>query len=307
MKIGVALPAQVAGVTRADVLGFAERAERQGLDSVWVLDRLIYDSLAPLPLLAATAAVTNRVRIGTSVLLATLWSPLLLAKELATIDRLSQGRLIVGMAVGGREPDFQGAQVPMRTRGRRLEETVALLKQAWGGGPVDHDGRAFQVHVPPTGPRATQQPHPPLWLGGFAEDAIRRAVRLGDGFIIGGRGPEYARSVVPQVRRMVAEAGRDPAQFPIAALAYFCLGPDPDRAIQNIADYIPTYYGRLIFEPREAAVYGRAQQAAARMKEFAVLDVDTLVLIPVLRDPEQVDRLVEAVAALQPSQSRTPS
>lgn len=298
MKIGVALPAQVADVTRADVLGFAERAEQHGLDSVWVLDRLVYDSLAPLPLLAAAAAVTRRIRIGTSILLATLWSPLLLAKELATIDRLSGGRLIVGMAVGGRDPDFQAAGVLMRTRGRRLEETVALLKQAWTGEPVDHDGRAFQIHVPPLGPRPVQQPNPPVWLGGFAEDAIRRAVRLGDGYIAGGRGPEYLRSAMPLVRRMAAEAGRDPASFPIASLVYFCLDSDPERALKTTADYIQTYYGRLIFEPREGAVYGRADQAAARMKEYAVLGVDTLILVPVVRDTEQVDRLAEAIAAL---------
>lgn len=299
MKIGVALPAQVDGVMRADVLGYAERAERHGLDSVWVLDRLTYDSLAPLPLLAATAAVTSRVRIGTSILLATLWSPLLLAKELATIDRLSAGRLIVGMAVGGREPDFQAAAVPMRTRGWRLEETITLLKQAWGGGPVNHDGRAFQIHVPPMGPRPMQPQNPPVWLGGFADAAIRRAVRLGDGYIAGGRGPEYARQVVPQVRQMVAEAGRDPASFPIASLVYFCLGPDPDRTLDTIGSYIQSYYGRLIFQPREGAVYGHAEQAAARIKEYAVLGIDTLILVPVVREPEQVDRLAEAIAALR--------
>lgn len=133
-----------------------------------MLDRLIYDSLARLPLLAATAAMTSRVRIGTSILLATLWSPLLLAKELATIDQLREGRLIVGMAVGAREPDFQAAGVSIRARGRRLEETMALLKRAWGGGPVDHAGRAFQIQVPPTGPRPGRRPNPPLWLGGLA-------------------------------------------------------------------------------------------------------------------------------------------
>jgi probable F420-dependent oxidoreductase len=300
MKIGVALPAQIAAVTRADVLGFAERAERHGLDSVWVLDRLVYDSLAPLPLLAATAAVTRRVRIGTSILLATLWSPLLLAKELATIDQLSEGRLVVGIAVGGREPDFQASGVPMRARGRRLEETVALLRQAWTGAPVDHDGRAFQIHVPPVSPRTVQQPYPPVWLGGFAEEAIRRAVRLGDGYIAGGRGPEYARSAVALVRRMAAEAGRDPGSFPIASLVYFCLSSDPDRALKTIGDYIQSYYGRLIFQPREGAVYGRAEEAAARMKEYAVLGVDTLILVPVVRDPEQVDYLADAIAALSP-------
>jgi probable F420-dependent oxidoreductase len=302
MKIGVALPAQVEGVTRADILGYAERAEAQGLDSVWVLDRLTYDSFAPLPLLAATAAVTTRVRIGTSILLATLWSPLLLAKELATIDQLSDGRLIVGMAVGGREPDFQAAGVPMRARGQRLEETVSLLKQAWGGGPIEHEGRAFQIRTSRLGPRTVQQPSPRVWLGGFAEAAIRRAVRLGDGYIAGGRGPEYARTVVPQVRRMASEAGRDAAGFPIASLVYFCLDVDRDRSLRTMGDYIQGYYGRLIFDPREGAVCGRAAEAAARMREYAALGVDTLVLVPVVRDPGQVDRLAEAVAELR----RTP-
>src|SRR3972149_5468965 len=98
MKIGVALPAQVAGVTRKDVLGFAERAERRGLDSVWVLDRLGFGSLGPLPLLAAAAAVTERVRLGTSILLATLWNPMLLAQGGAPTQRPGDGRVIPGLA-----------------------------------------------------------------------------------------------------------------------------------------------------------------------------------------------------------------
>jgi alkanesulfonate monooxygenase SsuD/methylene tetrahydromethanopterin reductase-like flavin-dependent oxidoreductase (luciferase family) len=93
---------------------------------VWVLDRLVYESLAPLPLLAAVAAVTERVRIGTSILLANLWNPMLLAKEVATIQRMSEGRFVLGMAVGAREADFQAVGVPMKGRGRRFEETVAL-------------------------------------------------------------------------------------------------------------------------------------------------------------------------------------
>jgi alkanesulfonate monooxygenase SsuD/methylene tetrahydromethanopterin reductase-like flavin-dependent oxidoreductase (luciferase family) len=159
-----------------------------------VLDRLIYDSLARLPLLAATAGMTSRVRIGTSILLATLWSPLLLAKELATIDQLSEGRLIVGMAVGAREPDFQAAGVSIRARGRRLEETMALLKQAWGGGPVDHAGRAFPdpgaPHGPPAG--AATEPAPVAgWacpregaVSGRAEQADA-AAEMGTGRLIG--------------------------------------------------------------------------------------------------------------------------
>ncbi|MBI4268845.1 MAG: LLM class flavin-dependent oxidoreductase, partial [Candidatus Rokubacteria bacterium] len=149
MKFGIALPAQAAGVTRRDVLGFAERAERHGLDCLWVLDRLVYESLAPLPLLAAVSAVTERVRLGTSILLATLWNPILLAKEVATVQRVSGGRLMLGIAAGAREPDFHAAGVPLASRGRRLEETVGLLRPALAGREVDHHGQAFQIKTGP--------------------------------------------------------------------------------------------------------------------------------------------------------------
>jgi alkanesulfonate monooxygenase SsuD/methylene tetrahydromethanopterin reductase-like flavin-dependent oxidoreductase (luciferase family) len=295
MKIGIALPAQVAGVTKGDALGFAQRAERHGLDSLWVLDRLIYPSLAPLPLLAAAAAVTERVRLGTSILLGTLWNPMLLAKEAATVQRLSDGRLILGMAIGAREADFEAVGVPIKTRPRRLEETVALLREAMAGNAVDHQGRTFQIKVGPLAMPDT--PPPPIWLGGFAEDAIRRAVRLGDGFVVGGRGPDYGREAVPLVRRLAAEAGKDPARFPIAALIYACFDRNAERATKTMTDYIIGYYGRMIFDPAKNAICGGTREAVARIDDYAAVGVDTLVIVPVTRDPELVDRLAEAVAA----------
>jgi alkanesulfonate monooxygenase SsuD/methylene tetrahydromethanopterin reductase-like flavin-dependent oxidoreductase (luciferase family) len=295
MKIGIALPAQVANVTRKDVLGFAQRAERRGLDSVWVLDRLIYPSLAPLPLLAAAAAVTERVRLGTSILLGPLWNPMLLAKEAATVQRLSDGRFILGMAMGARDADFEAAGVPIKTRPRRLEETVALLREAMAGKAVDHQGRTFQIKV---GPLALPDTPPtPIWLGGFAEDAIRRAVRLGDGFVVGGRGPDYARDVVPLVRKLAVEAGKDPKRFPIAALMYACFDQDAERATKTMTDYITGYYGRMILDPAKNAICGGTREAVARIDDYTAFDIDTLVIVPVTRDPEQVDRLAEAVAA----------
>jgi alkanesulfonate monooxygenase SsuD/methylene tetrahydromethanopterin reductase-like flavin-dependent oxidoreductase (luciferase family) len=300
MKIGVALPAQAAGVTRKDVLGFAQRAERHGLDSIWSLDRLVYESLAPLPALAAAAAVTERVTLGTSILLANLWNPVLLAKEVATLQRLSEGRFILGMALGAREPDFQAAGVPMKGRGRRFEETVAIVRQATAGRPVDHQGQVFQIRVGAVALPGT--PAPPIFLGGFAEDAVRRAVRLGDGFVVGGRGPEYGREAVPMVRKFAAEAGRDVKAFPIIAGMYGCFDADPGRAARTMADYIQGYYGRLIFDPPKGSIVGGVKEAVARIQEYAALDIDTLIIVPVTRDPEQVDRLAEAVAAFRQAQ-----
>lgn len=297
MKIGIALPAQVAGVSRQDALGYAQRAERHGLDSLWVLDRLVYPSLAPLPLLAAAAAVTERVRLGTSILLGTLWNPMLLAKEVATIQRLSEGRFVLGMAIGAREADFQAAGVAIKSRPRRLEEAVALLRAAAAGHAVDHQGRTFQVRVGPVA--LPETPPTPIWLGGFAEDAIRRAVRLGDGFIVGGRGPAYGREAVPLVRRLAAEAGKDAPRFPVTALMYACFDRDAQRATATMTEYITGYYGRMIFDPATNAICGGTREAVPRLQDYAAVGLDTLVIVPVTRDPEQVDRLAEAVAAFR--------
>ncbi len=294
MKIGIALPAQTTGVTRRDVLAFAQKAERSHLDSLWVLDRLVYPSLAPLPLLAAAAAVTEHVRLGTSILLGTLWNPMLLAKELATVQRLAEGRFVLGMAVGARDADFHAAGVPMNVRGRRLEETVLLLRRALGGHAIDHDGRAFKIK---SGPVAL--PHPPdtqILLGGFTESAIRRAVRLGDGFIVGGRGPEYGREAVPLVRKLAVEAGRDLARFPITALMYACFDNNTTRAVHTLSEYITGYYGKLILDPEKGAICGGTREAVARIQDYAGVGIDTLVIVPVTREPEQVDKLAEAVA-----------
>jgi probable F420-dependent oxidoreductase len=295
MRFGVAMPLQVSGVTQEDVRGFVTRAEEKGLDSVWTLDRLVYDSFSPIPALAFAAALTRRVRLGTSILLATLHNPLILAKDLATIDALSGGRLTLGLSVGQREPDFNAAGVSMKGRGRRLEEMLELMKRAWAGEAISYQGRVFQVDIPPTGPRPAQQPHPPLYLGGGSPAALARAARLGDGYVVGGGGPNAARAVVPQIRKAVEDAGRDPKSFPLVSLLYFSLDDDPDVAAKQFDEYVVKYYGRLGFDARGAGVYGGPDQAHERFAAYDELGIDELILVPTRRDPEQVDRLAELV------------
>lgn len=296
IKFGVAFPAQVPRVGRNDVLGFAERAERLGFDSLWVLDRLVYDSMAPLPLLAAAAGMTSRVRLGTSILLATQHSPLVLAKELATIDRISGGRLTIGVAIGGRDVDFEAAVVPMRSRARRFEETIALLKQAWSGAPIDYDGSIFSIHVPPTGPIPLQRPYPPIWLGGRSQAAIERAVRVADGYIPGGSGPAALRHELERLYEAADRAGRDRKTIACGAVVYFYLDPNTEVALAGVTRYLQAYYGAALkLNPLEDTVYGTPRQTAGRIREFADLDLDTLIFVPTSSDPEQVNLLAESV------------
>ena len=296
MKFGIAFPAQVPGMGRDDCLEFATRAERLGFDSLWVLDRLVYESMAAMPLLSAAAALTSRVRLGTSILLATQHSPLVLAKELATIDRISDGRLIAGLAAGGRAVDFAAANIPMTERGSRLEETVSIMKQAWSGGAVKHRGKSFAFDVPPVGPTPVQKPHPPIYIGGRSDAAIDRAVRLADGYIPGGSGPAALRQELVRVHDAAARRGRAADSLPCSAVVYFCMGKDTDQALASVRHYLQTYYGpELKLQPARDTVYGDPECASERLKEFAALSLDTLILVPAICDAGQVDLLANAL------------
>ncbi|HYM90898.1 MAG TPA: TIGR03619 family F420-dependent LLM class oxidoreductase, partial [bacterium] len=229
-KIGIALP-NFPGVTPPLIPEFARRIEAGGCDAVWCLDRLVYENPDPLTALAAAAAVTSRVRIGTSILLAPLHSPVVLAKQLATLDLVSNGRLLVGIGVGWRPDDFAGAAVPYAGRGGRTAEMIRIMKQVWSGQPVRHQGRHFTIECGPVGPAPVQRPHPPVWMGGIQEVALRRVARIADGFIVtGGAGPEGFAATWQRMRQMVADAGRAPDQFPNACLAYFNVGNDREQA-----------------------------------------------------------------------------
>src|SRR5688572_30828595 len=173
-------------VNSSYVADFARKCEEIGMHSFWVIDRIAYDNLEPLSVLAAAAAVTNKIRLGTSVLLAATRHPSILAKAAATLDFISAGRLILGIGVGNREKDFAAVDVPFDHRGSRVEESIRLLKKFWTGEPVSHRGRFFAADSLSVGPKPVQSPHPPIWMGGGGtESALKRIARVADGYICG--------------------------------------------------------------------------------------------------------------------------
>jgi alkanesulfonate monooxygenase SsuD/methylene tetrahydromethanopterin reductase-like flavin-dependent oxidoreductase (luciferase family) len=178
----------------ADALDLAVLAEELGFDSVWVSEHHFVDDgylPASLPLCAAIAARTTRVRIGTGLLLMPLHDPLRIAEDAAVVDLLSGGRLILGLGLGWREEEFEGFGVPLRDRVRRLEQAVAVLRGAWAGEVVSSVGSAVRVT-----PRPAHPAGPPIWIGAWAEAAVRRAGRLADGFVASGGTPaEFAEQV----------------------------------------------------------------------------------------------------------------
>src|SRR5262245_11841130 len=183
MDVGIGLPATLPGVAGRDLVEWAQRADARPFSSLGIIDRLVYPNYEPLITLAAAAAVTRRVRLMTTVLLAPLRNTALLAKEAASIDAPSGGRLTLGLGVAGREDDFRAAEVDVHTRGKRFTEQLATLERIWSGRPVSES-------VGPIGPAPARHGGPEVLIGGNSPAALRRAARWGTGYIAGGGAPD---------------------------------------------------------------------------------------------------------------------
>jgi probable F420-dependent oxidoreductase len=295
-EIGLFLPTAAPDARSDTVVDFARRAEAAGLQSVWAIDRLVFDNAEALLSLAAAAAVTTRVRLGTGVLLGATRPPALLAKMGATLDFLSNGRFILGLGVGNRPDDFASVGVPFEQRGARVSETIALLRQTWRGEPVDHAGRHFALDVGAIGPRPVRPGGPPIWLGGASEAALRRAGRLADGFIASSSGTaDDLRRTWATLDEQARAAGRDPASITRAALVWAAVDDDAALAHERASAYLRHYYPPARAAVPPMALVGTPAQCRERAVAFFDAGVQALLVGPTTADPAHLDRLLNDV------------
>ncbi len=286
MEIGIGLPSTNPGVTREQLLSWARRAEERGFHSVGTIDRLVWPGLEPMVALSAAAAVTERVRLVTDVLLAPLrGNGALLAKQAASLDSISGGRLTLGLGIGGRDDDFKAAGIPFERRGRQMDELLLEMKRVWAGDKLGFDGAI--------GPPPAREDGPELLIGGYVEASTRRAARFGDGFTVGGLPPDGTAHLAVQARQAWADAGREDTPR-VMALCYFALG---DGARQAADGYLKRYYAIMGTEGAEQV----AQRAAvdegmvqSYRDAYADAGVDELIYFPCSPDPRQVDLLAGA-------------
>ncbi len=285
MRVGIGLPATIPGVAGDMIVKWAVKADAGPYSSVAALDRLVYSNFEPMVALAAAAAVTRRVRLMTSILLAPLRSGALLAKQAASVDAISGGRLSLGLGLGGRPDDFTAGEADMGSRGRRFEEQLATMKRAWSG-------EALGGGVGEVGPPPARAGGPELLIGAVAPAALERAGRWADGFI-GVGGPKAARGSYDAALDSWNRAGREGAPRFVAA-AYFALGADAEGSIER---YIKDYYS---FMPQYAgAIISGAPSSAGQVRDLLSahedVGVDELLLWPCDPGLEQVDRLAEVL------------
>jgi len=284
VDIGIGLPTTISGVAGTTVLEWARRADAAGFSTLGTIDRVVYGNYDAVPALAAAAAVTSTIRLTTAILISPYrGNGALLAKQLASVDQLSGGRLVVGIAVGSREDDYAATGSDFTGRGKAQDALLAELRAVWAG---ESRGTAGAI-----GPAPVQQGGPPLLIGGTGAAAIRRTTALGAGWISGGGGPAMFSDAAGRVRAAWDAAGREGAPR-LVALGYYALGPDgPDAARRYLTDYY-AFAGPYADQAAEAAL---TDPDAVRHTagEFAEAGCDELILFPCSPDLDQVDRLAE--------------
>ena len=304
-RIGYLLPTRdriMAGSPdAAPLVALAEKAEALGYDSVWVGDSLLARPRhEPLTLLAGVAARTRRVELGTAVLLPALRNPVLLAHQVATLDRIAAGRVILGVGVATDVPsvrdEFEAAGVPFEKRAGRMLEGLRLCRALWSGEPVDWDGR-WRVKRGVLGPTPHRPGGPPVWVGGSVRASLERAGRQFDGWFP--TGPDAARwgKHWHEVLEIAAEAGRAPGD--VTGAVYLTLAIDDDEAAGNarIDAYLEQYYGApaAVLRKRQACFAGPAEAAADWLAGYAEAGASHLVL----RLVGDQEALLETMAGLR--------
>ena len=285
MKVAIGLPTTIPGVQGHEVTEWARRAEAAGFSSLGTLDRMVYPNYESLVALGAAAAVTERIGLLTGIAILPLrQNAALAAKQAATLQHLSGGRFVFGVATGGRPDDFEAARVPVHNRGRRFEEMLDDMKRIWAG-----EERGYAGGV---GPDVSDDP-PPLIIGGQVDAAFRRAAQYGEGWMAGGGDPEYYPPAVEKLEAAWREAGRDGEPRKLA-LAYFSLDDEPEEQARRTIGH---YYA-FAAEYAEHVVAGVAKSedgVKERVRAFDEARCDELVMFPASSNPEQVDRLAAAV------------
>jgi alkanesulfonate monooxygenase SsuD/methylene tetrahydromethanopterin reductase-like flavin-dependent oxidoreductase (luciferase family) len=303
-RIGIGLPNAVPGVTGAIVTEWARRAERAGFASLSTIDRIVYDSYDPLIALTAAAVVTERIELMTNVLIGPVRRTALLAKEAATLDHLSGGRLTLGIGLGGRDDDFAAAGVPTAGRGPRLDRQLAELRRIWAGERRGTDGRIGPAPARPGGPE--------LLVGGDARYAVERAARHRAGWTVavsGGRGeggvgdPEDVAAGRARLAEAWARHG-NPGRPRVVTLFFFSLGERAGELARSERRHYYAWRGNEV--AARVAAAAATSEAAIRetIETYAAAGADDVIALPCQTGPEQVDLLAGALSAALVGSSR---
>jgi alkanesulfonate monooxygenase SsuD/methylene tetrahydromethanopterin reductase-like flavin-dependent oxidoreductase (luciferase family) len=281
MEFAIAIPQSYAdGSFDPDAFrSYFARAEALGFDSAWAMDLVLGQGpaphLGPLEAMTYAAACTSRLRLGCAIFVSTLYSPVHLAKSLSSLDQLSRGRLEIGLASGGSRRPFAAFGMSHDRYIARFNEGIDLMKELWTSPRVSFDGSFWALSDAVMEPKPFQKPHPPLWFGGAATGALRRAVRLGSGFF--GAGSTAT------------------ADFRIAKRVYIAIDPDADRARQQVDASLEGIYGRRVPPIEAAAIAGTVEDCLRAVRAVADAGAELICFTPLSDLPGHMELIASEI------------
>lgn len=300
IDLGMSLPHRSADpITGPMVHRVALRAEELGFQDLWVanntVDRLgSFDSLTAL---SFAAAMTTRIRVGVSVIVLPIYHPVHVAHAVATLDQLSGGRVTLGVGLG-RVEQYEHFGVPAERRVRRFMESIELIRALWAGDEATYRGELFRADSVSLGIRPVQRPAPPIWLGSIHSDGLRRAARVGDGWM-GAGGSSFASftAAVSQLREALDAEGRDPIAFPISKRVFISVHDRRDVARTEVEQWFRQAYGNPQLT-EQAGVFGTPDDVGQQLESLVAAGANHLLLNPVTRYDEQLEELASIAGLL---------
>lgn len=311
MKVGLVLPQAGQQATRENVIQMAKNAESEGFDSLWVFERLLWPinpktpyvatpdgslpieyqiMLDPLETLTYVAANTNKIALGTSVIDMLFHNPVILARRLATLDILSEGRSIAGFGIGWSKDEYQASNIPFQNRGKRADEFVQVLKRIWTDDVVEFKGKYYSIPASKIGPKPIQKPHPPVYLGGFSPNTFSRIVNYDtNGWLAVVGGPlEYLDNTIKTIKDIANKANKDPNKFKVILLAHLNVALDPKSQSTTTN------------EDQRFPFTGTIDQIGNDIKRIKQMDIDHIifgyVFVPIGRDVNKILDLTKQLA-----------
>jgi probable F420-dependent oxidoreductase len=278
---------------------YVKRAEELGFHSLWVQEQAVLRQAASavegITMLSYAAALTQRIRLGMSVFLINLRSPIWLAKSLASLDQLSRGRLIAGVGLGAVTRLYQAYGLSADKRVARFNEALTLIEKLWTEDNFNFEGRFWQLKNATLVPKPFQKPHPPIWLGGSAPAAVQRAARRASGFM--GAGSSSTDAFKEQTKILtaaLAEMGKDPKQFTVGKRVYIAVDRDRARAAKRLTEWFGAYYGAPELAEK-VSVWGAPEECAEKLRAIVDAGARVINLNPVYDLPEQMETLAGEV------------
>lgn len=289
----------------APLATFARRVEELGFWSAWAVDHAVGEehaedpSLDPLHVMTHVAAVTTRLRVGVAVLILPRRNPGQLARDLATMDVLSGGRVTIGVGLGGKDPGAAAFGFRTGQRAKHLVEGIGAMRALWAEGAADYKGELHSFAGAWLQPKPVQKPHPPIWIGARTPVALQRAALIGDGWI--GAGSSTSGDFAGQARVLkdaLGSAGRDPANFPMAKRVYIAVEDDRGSALARLAPPLDFVY-RKSGTAERVAIYGPPALCAEHLHALIALGATELVLNPMYDEFAQMEKLARVVEMLR--------